>query len=70
MLPKEFLSRMEAQLGAEYPDFLNSLERPRAVALRCNPLKGKAPSLPFVQAPVAWEPEGYYYDGESRPGLF
>jgi len=69
MLPKEFLSRMEAQLGAEYPDFLNSLERPRAVALRCNPLKGKAPSLPFVQAPVAWEPEGYYYDGESRPGL-
>ena len=48
MLPVEFLTRMEKQLGAEYPDFLASLERPRAVALRFNPLKGDAPTLPFV----------------------
>ena len=69
MLPEAFLDRMKAQLGDEYEDFLGSLERPRAVALRFNPLKGDAPELPFVQQPVPWEPEGFYYDPASRPGL-
>ena len=69
MLPEAFLQRMEAQLGSEYPAFLESLERPRAVALRFNPMKGERPVLPFVGAPVPWEPEGFYYDPEARPGL-
>ena len=69
MLPEAFLNRMKEQLGAEYPDFLNSLERPRAVALRLNPLKGEKPQLSFVLDPVAWEEQGYYYDPETRPGL-
>ena len=69
MLPQEFLTRMEKQLGEEYPAFLASLERPRAVALRFNPLKGTAPALSFVGAQVPWEPEGFYYDPEARPGL-
>ena len=69
MLPQEFLDRMKAQLGAEYPAFLTSLERPRAVALRFNPLKGPAPELPFVRENVPWEPRGYYYDPQARPGL-
>jgi len=70
MLPEAFLERMKNQLGGEFPAFIQSLERPRAVALRFNPLKGeKQPSLPFVGAPVPWEPMGYYYDPESRPGL-
>ena len=69
MLPQEFLERMQRQLGEEYPRYLESLERPRAVALRFNPLKGKCPSLDFVKEPVPWEPMGYYYDPESRPGL-
>lgn len=69
MLPEAFLERMKDQLGEEYPEYLNSLERPRAVALRMNPLKGEAPSLPFVQKPVPWEPMGYYYDPQARPGL-
>ena len=69
MLPEVFLERMKAQLGNEYEDFLRSLERPRAVALRFNPLKGDPPQLPFVREPVPWEPQGYYYDPESRPGL-
>lgn len=69
MLPEAFLQRMEAQLGSEYPAFLKSLERPRAVALRFNPMKGERPVLPFVGAPVPWEPEGFYYDPETRPGL-
>ena len=69
MLPEAFLKRMEAQLGAEYEDFLKSLERPRAVALRFNPLKGAAPALPFVEQPVPWEPQGFYYQPDARPGL-
>ena len=56
MLPEAFLERMKAQLGDEYEDFLKSLERPRAVALRFNPLKGGQPQLPFVGEPVPWEP--------------
>ena len=69
MLPEAFLIRMQGQLGEEYPAFLESLERPRAVALRFNPLKGPAPHLPFVGENVPWEPMGYYYDPTERPGL-
>ena len=69
MLPEAFLNRMKLQLGEEYPAFLDSLERPRAVALRFNPLKGERPTMDFVQAQVPWEPEGFYYDPEARPGL-
>lgn len=69
MLPEAFLKRMQQMLRDEYPAFLESLERPRAVALRFNPLKGGAVSLPFVMENVPWEPMGYYYDPESRPGL-
>ena len=69
MLPEAFLERMQRQLGAEYDAFLRSLERPRAVALRFNPLKGERPTLPFVGKPVPWEGSGYYYDPDSRPGL-
>ena len=69
MLPEAFLKRMNDQLGAEFPDFLESLERPRAVALRFNPLKGEQPAMSFVEKNVPWEPLGYYYDPEARPGL-
>ncbi len=69
MLPEAFLERMKIQLGEEYPAFLDSLERPRAVALRFNPLKGAKPQLSFVDSGVPWEPMGYYYDPAARPGL-
>ena len=69
MLPELFLKRMETQLGREFPEFLASLERPRAVALRFNPQKGKAPELPFATSPVPWEPLGCYYEPTARPGL-
>lgn len=69
MLPEAFLERMKTQLGNEYEAFLKSLERPRAVALRFNPLKGEQPRLPFVGDGVPWEPSGFYYDPDSRPGL-
>lgn len=37
MLPELFLERVHGQLGEEYGAFLESLQRPRAVALRFNP---------------------------------
>ena len=69
MLPEAFLERMKRQLGDEYESYLDSLNRSRAVALRFNPLKGEIPQLPFVGQPVPWEPMGYYYDPDARPGL-
>ena len=69
MLPEAFLQRIQQQLGDEYEEFMKSLERPRAVALRFNPLKGKQPVMDFVQESVPWEPQGFYYAPDSRPGL-
>ena len=69
MLPEAFLCRIQQQLGEEYDAFLKSLERPRAVALRFNPLKGEVPAMDFVGEPVPWEPMGWYYDPPARPGL-
>lgn len=69
MLPEAFLERMKRQLGDEYESYLDSLNRSRAVALRFNPLKGEITQLPFVGQPVPWEPMGYYYDPDARPGL-
>ncbi len=69
MLPQAFLERMQLQLGEEYPAYLNSLERPRAVALRMNPLKGESPRMAFLGQAVPWEPTGFYYDPAARPGL-
>ena len=50
MLPEGFLRRMERTLGADYPAFLQTLARPRAVGLRLNTLKVSADfaaRLPF-----------------------
>ena len=70
MLPEAFLQRMKIQLGEEYPQFLQSLERPRAVALRFNPLKAEEfPALDHLRGAVPWAEYGHYYDHEARPGL-
>lgn len=114
MLPDAFLEKMKVLLGEEYRDFLASLDRPRAVGLRLNPLKiqcrdghcssadkgglplrhseGSEESVSpsdfvfqiadlenstifhssffnFHLTPVPWEPTGFYYDPETRPGL-
>ena len=70
MLPEAFTKRMKTLLGEEYGAFLDSFSRPRAVALRLNPLKTQAPPdlSGFSLRPVPWEPCGFYYDPETRPG--
>lgn len=71
MFPALFENRMKALLGQEYDAFLASYDRPRNVGLRVNPLKTDAvPDLSrFGLTPVPWEPNGYYYDAATRPGL-
>ena len=70
MLPEAFLSRLRTQLGDEYDDYLQALDRPRAVALRFNPLKCDAfPHLPFLEEQVPWSGSGHYYTPDARPGL-
>ena len=70
MLPDSFLQRLQLQLGDEYADYLASLDRPRAVALRFNPLKtGDFPALPFVEDAVPWAKYGHDYTPDARPGL-
>ena len=69
MLPPAFLSRMRQLLGPEYPDFLASYDRPRAVGLRRNPHKGAQAARPFALQPVPWAKDGYFYDPAQRPGL-
>lgn len=75
VLPQEFLTRMEKMLGEEYEAFLASYESPSCCSLRLNPWKTEGLSeaelsdlLPFLKEQVLWEPYGYYYDGEARPG--
>lgn len=38
-LPKEFEDRIRHQLGVEYPDFIESLQKPSPVSIRINPCK-------------------------------
>lgn len=74
-LPKDFLKRMECQLGDAYEDFLASYESGRTYGLRFNPLKiEKERLVSLMQAhqiilePVPWAQEGFYYPADAQPG--
>lgn len=73
MLPEEFLHRMEQMLGEEYPAFLESCRESPRHALRVNPLKTETDAFlqkaPFHLHPVAWEPNGFYYEDTDTPGM-
>ena len=66
MLPEKFLARMQQQLGDEYDEYLRSLQRPRAVALRFNVpaaamklvsaiIVAVAISMPAIREKIAFE---------------
>ncbi len=71
-LPAEFLRRMEALLGQEYPEFIASYEQERYYGLRVNTLKVSVPQFqklaPFRLESVPWAPEGFYFRPEDEPG--
>lgn len=70
--PPEFEQRMQRLLGAEYPQFVQSLARPQARGLRVSPLKTDpeqfARDSGFTLTPVPWASEGFFYTEEQRPG--
>lgn len=70
MLPQSFLERMRQLLGNEFDAFSAAYGRPRNTGLRRNPCKTASP-LPrvFCEDAVPWEPDGYYCNPETRPGL-
>ncbi len=72
MIPQEFLTRMEAMLGEEYPAFLAAMQGPSEHALRINRHKTNAarllPHLPFVPKPLPFTEDGFLIPEGERPG--
>lgn len=71
-LPPEFLQKMQAQLGSDFPRLVNSYAEPATAGLRANSLKipadGLQKLLPFLQERIPWTSDGFYYnDREVRP---
>lgn len=71
-LPDIFTKRMREMLGEEeFALFLSSYDKPRAQALRVNPLKISAEEFqkisPFPLRPVPWCATGFYYAAEHGP---
>lgn len=68
-LPADFRTRMRADLGARYDDFINSYDRAPYKAIRVNILKISVEDFkkisPFELTPVPWEPSGFYVNEEK-----
>ncbi|MEB3100213.1 RsmF rRNA methyltransferase first C-terminal domain-containing protein [Ferviditalea candida] len=71
-LPEAFEKRMQHMLGEEFEPFLASYEKERYYGLRVNTLKAPVGEFlelsPFRLSPIPWCREGFYYNGEERPG--
>lgn len=71
-LPETFLRRMQALLGAEFGDFLESYSRPAYQGVRLNPLKCDLDTLrralPVPLIPAPFSPFGYYAPELRKPG--
>lgn len=67
ILPPDFLRERQPLLGAEWEDFLQSYDTPRAYGLRRNPFQD-CTDLPFSLEEVPWARDGYYVSPEEHPG--
>ncbi|MEP6648110.1 MAG: hypothetical protein ABJC12_13555 [Saprospiraceae bacterium] len=63
-LPKDFIDRMNLQLGAEAESFFNSLLQPSPTSIRFNHKKGRSSFQNTRQIP--WCEKGAYLDGRPR----
>ncbi len=73
-LPEAYLNRMKAVLPDEYEEFLSSYEQEPYKGLRFNTKKARADTIERLAyewklKPVGWCRDGYYYEGDLRPGL-
>lgn len=71
-LPQKLQTKLEYQLGDEFPEFLATYEKPRVAGLRANGLKVTPDSLkkllPYLGETVQWCNDGFYYDDSAvRP---
>lgn len=71
-LPKDFYKRMEAQLGGEYPAFLDCMKEPPTRGARLNPLKCDLgtlqASLPFPLRPTPFYELSFQVDAPDKFG--
>lgn len=63
-LPGAFLENMKTQLGAEYQDFLQSMEAPPVISLRLHPEKQGARFEAAEE--IAWNPHGLFLKERPR----
>lgn len=72
MLPPEFLSRIQTQLGDEYPAFLASYDQSPSIGLRVNTLKLSpekfASIFPDTLSLISWSSSGFMLPPDTRPG--
>ena len=73
-LPKEFIKRMESDLGSDFHAFLASFEEDKINALRLNPVKTGDGATPaglseMTTGKVSWCETGFYYEEGTRPGI-
>lgn len=72
MLPEQFLKRMEKLLGDEFQTFLESFSQEGSRGLRVNTIKTKVEDFLaggyFSLARVPWTENGFYIEGQDRPG--
>ncbi|MCD7813193.1 MAG: RsmB/NOP family class I SAM-dependent RNA methyltransferase [Lachnospiraceae bacterium] len=70
-LPQDFLIRMKALLGGEFPSFLDSYGETRRYGLRVNTLKISVEAFrslaPFHLTPIPWTDNGFFYEKEDAP---
>lgn len=67
-LPESFIVQMQADLGTELPEFIDSLAQKPPVSIRINPSKNASKLLNVpISAPIAWHTEGYYLS--ERPSF-
>lgn len=71
-LPVQFLDNMKKLLGPkEYGEYLESYREERVYGLRVNTGKLSPKEFeaicPFPIRPIPWIPNGYYYEGSSKP---
>lgn len=71
-LPEEFLINMKTLLGAEYDNWLASMQNPPAAGLRINTMKlnqaeWEGGQCPYRVSAVPWTANGYYLEETARP---
>lgn len=66
-LPGDFKNRMKDMLGEEYPAFLENYNNKHFSALRLNPSKDTNFLAEYLDEPVKWAQNAYYFNPDTSP---